>query len=224
MANTTLSSRLSRRSNQTSTRNIVKAVRSDPASTLERPVTGARERLLSTARKLFYAEGPRAVGIDRVLAESGVAKMTLYRHFGSKDELIVACLKAHERDYWQLWEHQLDPLESNAGEQLRNAMRFIAKRTSDPSYQGCIFLNTAQTFPDKTHPAHQTSIEHKQDLAARLLKLCRSAKAKDPQALSRQLMLLINGAQATAGMLGKETQHAIVEAADTLLRAQGIKF
>jgi AcrR family transcriptional regulator len=182
-----------------------------------------RERLLSTARKLFYTEGPRAVGIDRVLAESGVAKMSLYRHFGSKDALIVACLKAHERDYWQLWEVNLDPEHSEASQQIRNAMKFMARRTSDPTYQGCIFLNTAQTFPDKSHPAHQVSIEHKRQLAARLLKLCKTAGAVDPQALARQLLLLINGTQATAGMLGRETQHAIVDAAEALLRNQGIE-
>jgi AcrR family transcriptional regulator len=189
----------------------------------ERVALDARDRLLSTARKLFYTEGPRAVGIDRVLAESGVAKMSLYRHFGSKDALIVACLQAHERDYWQLWDLQIDAENTEPAQQIRNAMRFMARRTSDPTYQGCIFLNTAQSFPDKLHPAHQTSIAHKRQLAARLLKLCKEAGAAAPQALARQLMLLINGTQATAGMLGKETQHAIVDAAEALLRSQGIE-
>jgi AcrR family transcriptional regulator len=181
----------------------------------------ARDRLIATARKLFYTEGPRAVGIDRVLAESGVAKMSLYRHFGSKDELIVACLKAQECEYWQLWENELD-LEADAPTQLRNAIRFIAKRTSHPSYHGNLFLNTAQSFPDPQHPAHLASIENRQHLASRLLKLCRAARARSPQALARQLMLLINGAQVTAGMLGKETQHAIIGAAEALFQAQGI--
>jgi AcrR family transcriptional regulator len=191
-------------------------------STLE-PALDTRQRLLSTARRLFYTEGPRAVGIDRVLAESGVAKMSLYRHFGSKDALIVACLNAHERDYWQLWDSHVDAENASPAQQIRNAILFIARRTADPTYRGCIFLNTAQTFPDESHPARQKSIDHKQQLASRLLKHAKAAAAADPKALARQLMLLINGAQATAGMLGKETQYAIVDATNFLLLSHGVK-
>ncbi|MDR3734669.1 MAG: TetR/AcrR family transcriptional regulator [Acidobacteriaceae bacterium] len=186
--------------------------------------TSARDRLLTTARRLFYQEGPRAVGIDRVLAESGVAKMSLYRHFRSKDELILACLAEHERDYWKLWEGKVSPAGATAVQQLRNAILFIAQRTSELTYKGCIFLNTAQSFPEATHPAHRAAVEHKQQLAARLCKLCKAAGATSPLTLSRQLVLLINGAQATAGMLGKATQFTIIGAADALLRAQEIEF
>lgn len=182
----------------------------------------ARDRLVATARRLFYKEGPRAVGIDRVLAESGVAKMSLYRHFGSKEALILACLEEHERDYWKLWAERTAPAGATAADQLRNIMRFMAQRTSDPTYQGCIFLNTAQSFPDPEHPAHCYAVKHKTTLARRLRELCTKAGAKHPAELAQQLMLLINGAQATAGMLGRETQMAIVTAAEALFRAQGI--
>ncbi len=192
------------------------------AGTVKAETPSARDRLLETARRLFYQEGPRAVGIDRVLAESGVAKMTLYRHFRSKDELIVACLGEHERNYWKLWDATVSPPGAEPAKQLRNAIQFIARRTSEPTYQGCIFLNTAQSFPEESHPAHRTAVEHKQGLAARLHKLCKDAGATNPRTLSQQLVLLINGAQATAGMLGRETQIAIVGAAESLLQAQGI--
>ncbi len=193
--------------------------------TLSSPETlSARERLLITARHLFYQEGPRAVGIDRVLAESGVAKMSLYRHFRSKDELIVACLAEHDRDYWKLWESKVSPAGATAVQQLRNAILFIALRTSEPTYKGCVFLNTAQSFPEASHPAHRAAVEHKQQLAARLRKLCKAAGATTPQTLAQQLVLLINGAQATAGMLGKQAQLTIIGAADSLLHTQGIEF
>jgi AcrR family transcriptional regulator len=186
-----------------------------------------RERLIQTARRLFYREGLRAVGIDRVIAESGVAKMTLYRYFPSKDELIVACLEEHERDFWLLWDKEVGgggtgAGQSNSGARIMDLIRFIARRTSDPAYQGCIFLNTAQSFPEKKHPAHHFAVQHKQSVLARLLKLTRDAGVRDPEALARQLLLLINGTQATAGMLGQQTQWAIVEAAQALLCFHGL--
>jgi AcrR family transcriptional regulator len=205
-----------KRSRGIAVRNKTVGRESDPVS--------VRARLIATARLLFYREGIRAVGIDRVLAESGVSKMSLYRHFGSKDELVLACLTEHEREYWELWDSSVCTISMKPVEALRSAIRFIARRTAEPSYQGCIFLNTAQTFPEEDHPAHQAAVFHKQTLVSRLHRLCKSAGSSDPRLLSYQLVLLINGAQATAGMLGRDPQLSIVEAADALLKAQGIRI
>ena len=181
-----------------------------------------RARLIATARRLFCQEGVRAVGIDRVLAESGVAKMTLYHYFPSKDQLIVACLEEHEREFLQLWEKEAGAPGTAAGDKLRNLLRFIARRTSDPAYQGCFFLNTAHAFPERDHPARLTSVTHKKSVAALIFQLCKDAKAKRPELLSRHLVLLMNGAQAIAGMLGRETQLAVITAGEALLAAEGI--
>jgi AcrR family transcriptional regulator len=181
-----------------------------------------RARLIATARRLFCAEGVLSVGIDRVLAESGVAKMTLYNYFPSKDQLIVACLIEHEREFLELWEKEAGGPTTVPAEQLRNLIRFVAKRTADPAYQGCFFLNTAHAFPRPDHPARQVAVQHKQGIAARISQLCREAKARKPEMLARHLVLLINGAQAIAGMLGRETQLAVVSAGEALLQAQGI--
>jgi AcrR family transcriptional regulator len=181
-----------------------------------------RARLIATARRLFCQEGVRAVGIDRVLAESGVAKMTLYHYFPSKDQLIVACLEEHEREFLQLWETEAGAPGTAAGDKLRNLLRFVARRTSDPTYQGCFFLNTAHAFPEHDHPARVTSVTHKKSVAALIFQLCKDAKAKRPELLSRHLVLLMNGAQAIAGMLGRETQLAVITAGEALLAAEGI--
>jgi AcrR family transcriptional regulator len=181
-----------------------------------------RVRLIATARRLFCEEGVRSVGIDRVLAESGVAKMTLYHYFSSKDQLIVACLIEHEREFLELWEREAGVPNTAPGDKLRNLIRFIARRTSDPAYQGCFFLNTAHAFPDHDHPARRTAVMHKQSVAARISQLCKDAKARRPEALSRHLVLLMNGAQAIAGMLGRETQLAVVSAGEALLEAEGV--
>ena len=182
----------------------------------------ARQRLLATARELFYKEGSRAVGIDRVLAESGVAKMTLYHHFQSKDDLIAACLREHDEDYWKHWDARVQRVTTGASAQLRDILRTLAIRSSESDYRGCVFLNTAVDYADPSHPARLVAVEHKQKLYDRLLALSRSAGAHDAEALARQLLLLINGAQATSGMLGPNVQHALIKAGEVLLKAQGL--
>jgi AcrR family transcriptional regulator len=191
-------------------------------TSLEDSSSSSRDRLIATARRLFCQEGVRSVGIDRVLAESGVAKMTLYHHFTSKDQLIVACLEEHEREFLQLWEKEAGAKGTAAAEQLRNLLRFIARRTSDPAYQGCFFLNTAHAFPNHDHPARLTAVTHKETVASLIYQMCKEAKANKPELLSRHLVLLMNGAQAIAGMLGQETQLAVITAGEAVLKAAGI--
>jgi AcrR family transcriptional regulator len=180
----------------------------------------ARDRIVEAAGKLFYQEGSRAVGIDTVIAKSGVAKMSLYRSFRSKDELIAACLEDRNTRYWEWFDGIVAQHPGKPREQLRAVIRAMAERTVKPGYRGCPFLNTALDYAASHHPGHQVGIRHKQTLAARLLKLCRDLGARDPGALTRQLVLLINGAQATAGMLGKETQLEMIKGAETLIDAQ----
>jgi AcrR family transcriptional regulator len=178
----------------------------------------ARQRILDAAIPLFYQQGARAVGIDAVIAKSGVAKMSLYRAFRSKDELIAACLDQRDKSYWQWFDGVVAQNPGDPRQQLRGVIGGIAKRTSKPGYRGCFFLNTATDYADACHPGRKLAVRHKQTLAARLLKICRQLKGvRDPEALSRQLILLINGAQATAGMLGKRTQMELVDAAELLI-------
>jgi AcrR family transcriptional regulator len=177
----------------------------------------ARQRILDAAIPLFYQQGARAVGIDTVIAKSGVAKMSLYRSFRSKDELIAACLDERDKSYWAWFDWVVAEHPGNPREQLRGVIRGVAKRTSKPGYRGCFFLNTATDYVDASHPGRKLAVRHKQELASRLLKICRQLRVRDPLALSRQLVLLINGAQATAGMLGKSTQMELIKAAEQLI-------
>jgi AcrR family transcriptional regulator len=178
----------------------------------------ARQRILDVAIPLFYQQGARAVGIDTVIAKSAVAKMSLYRIFHSKDELIAACLDERDKSYWQWFDGVVAQNPGDPRQQLRGVIRGIAKRTSKPGYRGCFFLNTATDYADPLHPGRKLAVRHKEKLAARVLKICRQLKSvRDPAALTRQLVLLINGAQATAGMLGKRTQMELVKAADLLI-------
>jgi AcrR family transcriptional regulator len=177
----------------------------------------ARQRILEVAIPLFYQQGARAIGIDTIIAKSGVAKMSLYRIFGSKDELIAACLAERDASYWQWFDSVIARHPADPREQLRAVVRGVAQRTSKPGYRGCFFLNTATEYVDSGHPGRKLAVRHKKTLASRLLKICRQVPARDPLGLSRQLVLLINGAQATAGMLGKKTQMELVKATDRLI-------
>jgi|SRR5882757_660981 len=194
-----------------------KSVKKTPPSRAADSLGSARQRILDAAIPLFYQQGARAVGIDAVIAKSGVAKMSLYRSFRSKDELIAACLDERDKSYWQWFDGVLAQHPDDPREQLRGVIRGVAKRTSKPGYRGCFFLNTATDYMDASHPGRKLAVRHKETLAARLLKICRQLDARDPVGLSRQLVLLINGAQATAGMLGKKTQMELVRAADLLI-------
>jgi AcrR family transcriptional regulator len=196
-----------------------KSLKNNSSPRLHASVAGsARQRILDAAIPLFYQQGARAVGIDTVIAKSGVAKMSLYRNFRSKNELIAACLDERDKSYWQWFDGVVAHNPGDPRQQLRGVIRGIAKRTSKLGYRGCFFLNTATDYADASHPGRKLAVRHKETLAARLLKICRQLKgARDPAALARQLVLLINGAQATAGMLGKKTQMELVKAADLLI-------
>src|SRR5262245_31130334 len=109
----------------------------------EGATASVRDRILGTASELFYKNGVHAVGVDLVVKESGIAKTSLYRHFGSKDALVAAFLEQEDADFWRQWEgiaahHRGDP----AGE-LEAYLDWVATRLRRPGYRGCPQLNVA---------------------------------------------------------------------------------
>ncbi|MGK4595024.1 TetR/AcrR family transcriptional regulator [Amycolatopsis sp. w19] len=160
--------------------------------------TRARERLLSTAEELFYAEGIRAVGIDRILEESGVGKASLYRHFPSKDALVEAVLRERDRT-WRRW------LSSTvAGYGLAPEDRILAvfdalfERFSRKDFRGCAFINTMVETADPASPVHAVAAEHKAALTEYLAGLLADAGRTDVGELAAQLVLIVDGAIVTA--------------------------
>ncbi|MDD3519164.1 MAG: TetR/AcrR family transcriptional regulator, partial [Chromatiales bacterium] len=123
---------------------------------------GARERILLTAHDLFYRDGVRATGIDRIIAESGVTKVTFYRHFPSKNDLIRAFLD-YRHGRWMAW--FVDALVRHGGN-ANAVVPAVGEWLGDPEYRGCAFINTvtelAGTLPDVVEIAHA----HKQDMIA----------------------------------------------------------
>jgi AcrR family transcriptional regulator len=181
----------------------------------------AKERILATANALFYEEGIRAVGIDKIIEQSGIAKMTLYRHFASKDDLVVAYLSALIHAYW-VWFDQV--IAANVGKprlQMLDLFDALAAKLRANDCRGCAFSNVVTEFPNPQHPGRQVALAHSLEVRKRLTALAEQAGASDPARLGDQLALLLDGAyaqgQKSAG--GQAALHAR-DMADILMAAQ----
>ena len=180
-----------------------------------------RQRILDTASTLFYERGVRAVGVDLVVDESGVAKTSLYRHFRTKDDLIVAFLEREDLEFWGQWDevaarHAGDP----AGE-IEAHMRWIGKRLARANYRGCPQINVAAEFAEADHPAGEVAKRHMQALRTRLTALARQLGAPRPADLGAQLGLLVNGAFVSASMLAPDEATRVLLASARALLATG---
>ena len=161
-----------------------------------------RERILETAAEMFYRDGIRAVGIDAIIARSGVAKMSLYRNFASKDALVTAWLEERNRAFWQRWERAEGTCPDDPRAQLGAILDMVATRVTHPLWRGCPFLNTNTEFPEPDHPARAVILANKRAVRSRLHALGEAAGVRDPDLLAQQLQLLIDGAYAIGQSLG----------------------
>ncbi len=157
-----------------------------------------REQLVVTALGLFLEHGYHATGIDRIVAESGVAKMTLYNHFESKDELIAAALQRMDEQ----WSTRVDTYLTHIGGSPRDRLLAVfdlhTQWYCEDDFHGCVFLKASHEYTDPAHPMHAFAAEHYQRLRERLAGLAKAAKAKRPDTLARQLVLLLIGATSQA--------------------------
>lgn len=160
--------------------------------------TSARERILDTASDLFYREGIQAVGVDRVIAEAGVAKSTLYKHFRSKDALVVACLERRDAPSRRWLEAEAARRGATPRETLLGIFDFLADWFARATFRGCAFTNASLELADIAHPAHPVAIAHKDAIRAFMRDACAALDAPDPDGLAAQLMLLYDGAIVTA--------------------------
>lgn len=161
--------------------------------------SAARERILATASALFYARGIRAVGVDPIIAASGVAKATFYKHFPAKDDLVVAYLDQVDR----VWTGQLRAAAEAAGpdpaDQLIGLFDALTSACRRDGYRGCAFINAAAESQPGTG-VHDRTIAHKAAVLAWIRDLAQDAGAPDPEALARSLTLLLDGGLASGSL------------------------
>ena len=163
-----------------------------------------RERILAAAGKLFYRHGIRAVGVDAIAEAAGTNKMTLYRHFSSKDELVAEYLRQSASGADACWEALEKRHPGDALAQLRGWLKGAAARVADCDERGCALANAAIELPERDHPARRVIEAHKMDHQRRLAELAGAAGLKDPEMLADELHLLLEGARVTAQSVGRE--------------------
>lgn len=177
------------------------------AGAIEKTTSAKRDHLVDTALALFTEGGYHAVGIDTVLARAGVAKMTLYNHFASKEDLIVAALARKAEQSAQGLEKALAAAGEEPGAKLLAIFDWLEGWFRSREFRGCIYIKAASEYPKKKDKPHQAAVAFKQVRLELLRGLCRKAGVKDAETLAWQLSVLAEGAIVVAFM------HARPEAA-----------
>jgi AcrR family transcriptional regulator len=181
-----------------------------------------KDKLIQTAARLFYQHGYRAIGVDTLASQSGIGKMTLYRHYPSKDDLIVAYLEDSNKDFWNNFE-QITKDSPTPREKLLAFFKALQDYVLTPACYGCPFLNVATEYPKTDYAGHQVALEHKQTVLARFRQLAGEAGARQPEALASALFLLMDGAYMAARMFGSSPSNpaaGVAEAARQIIDAQ----
>lgn len=168
---------------------------------VRRSAAETRALVLGRAEELFYTDGIRATGIDRVAAAAGVAPTTLYRLFASKDDLIAAYLE-HGRVQYLDWLDRGLAVGRTPAERVLSAFYEQAAAAASEGFRGCPFLMALAEFPDPAHPAHVTAVRTKAEVRGRLRAVVDELGGPDPAALADQLMLVMEGVYATIQAFG----------------------
>ncbi len=169
------------------------------ATTINRKVEAGsappRERILAAARTLFYRHGIRAVGVEAIAEAAATNKMTLYRHFGSKDELIAAYLTELAKEGDEVWETLARDYPGDANAQLEGWVQYVEKVLTDGGERGCAIANAAVEMREIGHPGRQIIDDYKTRKRNRLVALFREAGYDEPEQLADEVFLLFEGAR-----------------------------
>lgn len=165
-----------------------------------------REELVQKALAIFYREGFHATGMDLLSEETGISKTTMFKHFRTKEDLILAVLRLRDENFRNWLFRRMDAAKTPRG-QLLAMFDALGDWFGEPGYRSCMFIKASSEYPDSAHPVHALSAEHKRMLFIQVLAIARKAGARDPAALARQLLLLKEGAIVTAH-LGHEKDPA----------------
>lgn len=187
------------------------------------PSLPARERLLEAATRLFYQHGIHSVGIDRIIAEAGIAKMTFYNHFPSKDELIAEVIRRKDKNWRESMQRYID--ERAVTEPLDIIMAFfdyMKEWFESDTFRGCQFLNTSVDLADRDHPAFQAVLDQQKFSREFLRNLLDQAGIRNAEDLADQLIILMAGAIMNAYVLdSSKPALSAKRAAQLLIAKQG---
>jgi AcrR family transcriptional regulator len=180
------------------------------------PKLRVRDRIMKTATDLFYRQGIHAVGVDTIASEAGTNKMSFYRNFASKDELVAEYLRGVEREGWQWWDETLAAHAGNPRLQVESLFDILVENTCEDDSRGCALANAAVEITESEHPARPVIEKYKAEMRRRFHQLARDMHARDPELLGDSLMLLWEGAYLARVTMG---QHGPVQGAAKAARA-----
>ena len=180
-----------------------------------------RERIVSAANALFYADGIRGVSVDAVAAKAGVTKRTLYYHFESKDDLVAAYLAGRDQPNLTLFKQWFAEADDGLPAQVQRIFRNLARSARHPKWKGCGFLRTSAELANMPgHPAIRIGAAHKKKFEAWLRATFEAEGIADPLRLARQILLLLDGSFAVV-LLHRDPSYMETagEAASSLISA-----
>ena len=179
--------------------------------TVIRPLTKerVRDRIMRTASKLFYCRGIHAVGVDSIASEAGTNKMSFYRNFASKDDLVAEYLREAEAEAWEWWDKMVAEHAGDPRAQVEALFGLLVKKTCTEGSRGCALANAAVEITDSDHPARPIIEKYKAEMRRRFRKLAREMRARDVEALGDSLMLLWEGSYLSG--LTSDSQHGPAE-------------
>jgi AcrR family transcriptional regulator len=176
-----------------------------------------RDHLVETALGLFMRDGFHATGIDAILAEAGVAKMTLYNHFKSKDELILAALRLRDEQFLEWLVSAVEARADKPRGRLLALFGALDEWINRPDFSGCAFINASAEYGRPDDPIHQAAAEHKRQVRDYIRRIAESAGAADADSLADILNLLMEGAIVSAYVGGKRDAAKLARRAATHL-------
>jgi len=181
--------------------------------------SNTRQRLVDTATRRFLRDGFRNVGLDSVLDDVGITKTAFYKHFESKDDLMIEVL---DRQGAWLKNHFLDMIRGHGGSsaagQLRALFDAVEQIMHSQDFHGCIFVQASMEFPHMHDPAHQAAMRNKQAVQDLIHDIAERAGCEDPPQLAAELTMIIEGAYVTRQLTGRpDTIHIARRVADLIL-------
>ena len=185
------------------------------------PAHGARERVLEAAYELFSRQGVRAVGVDTIIERAGVAKMSFYRHFPSKDDLVLAFLARREERWTRAWlEGEVRSRAVAPEERLLAIFDVFDSWFRRDDFEGCSFINTLLEVSEPGHPVREASVAHLSAIRAFIAELAGEAGIADPEGFARKWHILMKGSIVAAGEGDPQAGRRAREVGSLLLAAE----
>ncbi|MEX0300044.1 MAG: TetR family transcriptional regulator [Kordiimonas sp.] len=163
-----------------------------------------REELVEKALEVFYQQGFHATGMDKLVAETKISKTSMYKHYKTKEDLILATLKLRDERFRENFMNRATALSNSPKQELIATFDALAEWFEDKKFKSCMFIKASSEYQDPDHPIHMVSAEHKKLLHVYMQRLAEKAELKNPKELASQLQLLQEGAIVLAHLHGCE--------------------